>query len=90
MRRKHDSFLKTRTKIMSDVSAYPDSTGYYMHSVVPGNYVLYLKSGSKTSERRNAAVLPGKNSDVSFQSFDPSPGNMLNATITYIPFLLLL
>ena len=68
---------------MSDVSAYPNSTGYYMHSVVPGNYVIYLKFGSKTSERRNAIVLPGNNSDVSFQSVDPSPGNMLTYNNVY-------
>ncbi len=48
--------------------AYPNSNGYYMQSVVPGNYTLCVKTGNKIFRRQNVTILPGKSYDISLKS----------------------
>ncbi|XP_046842736.1 carboxypeptidase D-like isoform X2 [Xenia sp. Carnegie-2017] len=46
-------------------TTYPNSTYYYSHSLIPGKYYVYLKSGNKISPKQKVVVFPSKISFIS-------------------------
>ena len=85
-----------------NVSASPDSNGYYNHNVVPGNYTVYVKYENAISDVQNVTVLPGAQVHISFPSLRPpiyvsrhsessrSTGNTLTYKNAFMVFLIVM